>query len=76
MKTITMQKLEAIIRFDIDNMPYKFRDLHDMYFNGITPYKELSEEEINETFKDLELKITEQDKEWAEYDKEVLLTIK
>jgi len=69
MKTITKQKLEAIIRTDIENMPYKFRDLHYMFFNGITSYKELSEEEINHTFREYGMDITEEDKEWATFNK-------
>lgn len=61
------QKLEAIIRFDIENMPYKYRELHYMFFNGIKAYKDFSRKEIDESFKELELKITKEDKEWAEY---------
>ena len=67
MDEITKQKLEAIIRHDIENMPYKFRELHTMFFDGIGAYKNFSKEEINEIFDDLELEITEQDIEWAKY---------
>lgn len=67
MNELTKQKLEAIIRSEIDNQPYKYRDVRAMYYHGITPYKEWSEQEINEYFDENELEITEQDKEWADY---------
>ena len=66
------EKLEALIRFDIENMPYKFRDLHHMFYYGMPAYKDFSEQEINDSFAEYELEITEQDKEWAklpEYNK-------
>lgn len=63
------EKLEALIRFDIENMPYKFRDLHDMFFGGIPAYKDFTGKEINESFKEYELEITEEDKEWATFNK-------
>ena len=63
----TREKLEALIRCDIENMPYKFRDLHAMYFYGMSGYKDMSKEEIDEQFADFELEITEQDREWASY---------
>lgn len=68
MKRELLEKLEAIIRYDVENMPYKYRDLHRIFYEGIMPYKEMSEDEIEETFKDYELEITDQDKEWADYD--------
>jgi hypothetical protein len=63
----TKQKLEALIRFDIEGMPYKYRELHEMFFGGIPAYKDFDKEEIDEMFRDYELKITEEDKEWAKY---------
>ena len=69
MKKLTKQKLEAVIRADIENMPYKYRDLHAMFMGGIGAYKDFSEEEVNELFEDLELEITDEDKEWAELNK-------
>jgi len=65
----TKQKLEAIIRADVDNIPWKFRDLHSLFFDGILPYKNLSKDEIEQTFLDLGLVITEQDIEWSTYNK-------
>ena len=62
----TSEKLEAIIRYDIENMPYKFRDLHYMLYEGIKPYKNMDKVEIDETFEELELTITKEDKEWAQ----------
>jgi hypothetical protein len=63
----TREKLEAIIRTEVENMPWKFRDVRAMYWYGITPYQEMTEEEINETFTEMELEVTDQDREWANY---------
>ena len=71
MKTKTrdsLEKLEAIVRADVENMPYKYRDLRYMFYEGVTPYRDLSEEEINETFKEMELKVTKEDREWVDYE--------
>jgi len=64
------EKLEAVIRAEVDNMPYKYRDVRSMLYHGITPFKELSNEEIEEMFEDMELEITDQDREWATYELE------
>jgi hypothetical protein len=69
MKQETKQKLEAIIRYDIEGLPYKFRDLHAMFWSGLPAYKDFTEAEIDELFKDCELEITEQDIEWATFNK-------
>ena len=61
------QKLEAIIRANVESMPSKYRDARGMFYHGIKPYKDLSEEEIDETFEELELEITQDDIEWASY---------
>lgn len=63
----TREKLEAIIRNDSESLPYKYRDARDMYLYGIKPYKDLSKEEIDGIFRDLELEVTDEDKEWASY---------
>lgn len=68
MKKDTRERLEAIIREDSENMPYKYRDIRSMFIHGIIPYKEWSEAEINEHFTTMEYKVTEEDKEWATYD--------
>jgi len=76
MKQEIRQKLEAIIRAEVDNAPYKYRDVRAMYLYGITPYKDMSEEEINEMFEDMELEITPEDKEWATYEIDGVITEK
>ena len=64
----TRERLEAIIRFDAENQPYKYRDIRASLLLGRKPYLDLTEEEINDTFTEFELEITEQDREWASYD--------
>jgi len=61
------EKLEALMRVDIENMPYKYRDIRAMFYGGIGAYKDISNEEIDEQIKDLEIEISEEDKEWASY---------
>ncbi len=65
MTTEQKQKLEAIIRNDIENLPYKYRELREMLLTGILPYTKMTIEEIEGTFSELELEITDQDKEWV-----------
>ena len=60
------EKLEAIIEHDIENMPYKYRDLRGMFMFGMN-YKDMSKQEIDDTFLYLELKVSDQAKEWATY---------
>jgi hypothetical protein len=59
------EKLEACIRNDIENMPYKYRDLRDMFYGGMSAYKDWSGSEIEEYFNDYELEVTDDDKDWA-----------
>jgi len=67
MKKLTRQKIEAIMRAETENPPYKYRDVRAMYWYGITPYKDLPEDEVDQIFADLELEILPEDEEWAEY---------
>lgn len=59
------EMLEAVIRADIESMPYKFRDLREMFYGGIGAYKDISNEEVETLFEEMELEITEQDQEYA-----------
>ena len=68
MKKETREKLEAIVEHDIENTPYKYRDLRHMYMYGINSYKDMSKLEIDDVFSELELKVTVDHKKWATYD--------
>ena len=65
--TITRQKLEAIMRFDSECQPYKYRDIRNQMWYGTPAYKNFTKKEINNIFKLQELKITKEDKEWSTY---------
>ena len=67
MTTQTREKLEAIIRADVENMPYKYREMRDMLLHGVLPYKDMKKKEIDELFEHLELKVEKEDTLWAKY---------
>ncbi len=66
----TREKLEALIRCDVENMPYKYRDLRAMFLYGIGAYKDMTKEEIDDQFQEFGLEVTDEDREWASYELE------
>jgi hypothetical protein len=60
-------KRETVMRYEAENEPYKYRDIRERLLNGYVGYKDISDEEINEIFTELDCLINEDDIEWATY---------
>jgi hypothetical protein len=65
MKQETREKLEAIIRNDIEGMSLKYRDLRAMHMYSMK-YKDMTEEEIENLFSEFELQVNADDIEWSQ----------
>jgi hypothetical protein len=60
-------KTEAVMRYESENEPYKFRDVRARLWYGRVGYKDLEPESIEVDFEDFECSIIKQDIEWAIY---------
>jgi len=62
----TREKLEAIIENEIENMPWKYRDLRNMFLYSMK-YNEMTKEEIDDQFEENGLPVSPNAKEWATF---------